>query len=79
MCSGCSTFTSQTPPPPPVTITDECARLGKPVALPEPVEGVDLGDIAADNRAALVTANKRIIGRDKCEAKVRAGFAQGAK
>lgn len=80
-CGGCSTFTNAVPAPAPasVTVTDQCARLGKPVPLPDPQEGADLGDIAAENRAALVTANKKITGRDRCERKVRAGLAKGGQ
>lgn len=84
MCAGCSTSNSEkflpSPSPAPVKIPDICGRkLGDPVPLPAPVEGEDMGDIAAANRAALVTANKRIVGRDSCEAGVRRGFAGVAR
>lgn len=75
---GCSIFTNaERPAPVSVKVTDQCARLGQPVPLPVPKEGVDLGDIAAENRAAAITANKKIVGRDRCETKVRAGLVKG--
>jgi len=65
------------PAPAPQRVPDDCKALGKPVSLPQPHEGADLGVIAAQNRAAAVNANKRIVGRDRCEARTRDSFAKG--
>ncbi|NEW96657.1 hypothetical protein DY467_07695 [Rhodopseudomonas sp. BR0G17] len=77
-CGACSTLVSERPQPAPPRVPDDCKALGKPVPLPAPREGADLGVIAAQNRAIAVTANRRIVGRDRCEAKTRAALKGGS-
>ena len=79
MCGGCSLFADKLAAAPPlkVKITAECARLGKPVAEPSIAENDDAFNTTAEYRAALVTANRKIVARDTCEARVRHGYGAG--
>jgi hypothetical protein len=57
-------------------IPADCEQLAEPVNLPNPHNGRDLGLIAADNRAAAVTANQRLGATRDCQKQQRQGFAK---
>ena len=72
MTSGCATFSGTLPQG--VNLPTDCDQ--QPVPYPRIVKSEDLGVRSAKYAAALGQANTRIVAGNKCNARVRAIYAQ---
>jgi hypothetical protein len=74
-CAACSPFVDR--PKLQVSIPADCEQLAKQVPLPAVTMEDDVKASEARHRAALVEANKNLSATGRCQARVRARFANG--